>query len=365
MKVFKKILNVIGAILASIITPVLVCVLICAPVFNAVSSFVSPDTIPKLIEKIDIAEFVNSNEDIKDSLKEENIDPSDIDKLLKTDAFGEIVELYCDDLSASLAGEDEKKLSADAISEILENNIDELSETLKGVVPDFKHKSEQEIKEKILYTIDNDSEEIFNMLNDSLDGITESFEDISGAADIGVAVRFIQKSLMPAVYGTIAVLALLIFLFRIVKFKGLLWNGIIFTFCSVLLFLSTFGMKNAVITLDDTLMAGLSDTVMPFVSILSSMFLPFAIAYVVIGVLFIGGFIALFIVRKNKAKKLALAADAAEQVPVETPIDTPIEETVEAPVEEAPIEAPTEEAPTEAPAEEAPTEAPAEESEIK
>ena len=126
-------------------------------------------------------------------------------------------------------------------------------------------------------------------------------------------------------------------------------------------------MGGIVESLEEIIGGGIADTLAPFMTAFEGIFLPFAIAYAIIGVLFIGGFIALCVLRRSKQKKLALAAVAAEaavanEAPVaEATTEAAETETADEPAEEAP--APEEAAETTEEA--APEEEKAEEAEVK
>ncbi len=376
MKVFLKILKVLGAFLASLITPLLVAALMLAPVANTVSSVFTGDFVAKLVSNIDVKEMVNTNEELKESFEKADVDPEQIEAIVKSEAFGDVLECYTEDLTEVLAGNrDESEFNTEALKEIISDNMDEIVSAVKGNVDAVKDMTDKEIEDDILKAIDESGEEIVGMLPKAED-MQELARDIPGASNIGGTVRFIQKSLMPAVYGVIAGLALLIFLFRIHKFNGLLWDGIIFTGCSILTFVIAFGMKGIIESIEGSIGGGIADAIAPFMSTFEGIFLPFAIAYAIIGVLFIGGFIALCVLRRSKQKKLALAAAAAEAVAVEAPAAEATTEAAEAaetadePAEEAPApeeaaETTEEAAPEEEKAEEAEETEKTEEAEIK
>ena len=352
MKVFLKILKVLGAFLASLITPLLVAALMLAPVANTVSSVFTGEIVAKLVTNLDFEELKVSNEVFKETFENSDITPEEFEAIIKSDTFVEILEYYTEDLTEIMAGNrDESEFTPEALKEIISDNMDEVVGAVKENVSEAKDMTYSEIEDDILTAIDESGEELVKVLPKAED-MKEMVNDLPGVSNVGGVIKFMQKSLMPIVYGVIAGLALLIFLFRISKFNGLLWDGIIFTGCSVLMFIVTFGFEAIMEALDEKGIIGL-DTSTPFISSFEGIFLPFAIAYAIIGVLFIGGFIALCVLRRSKQKKLALAAVAAEAaVANEAPVAEATTEAAEAETADEAADETAEEAPAPEEAEE-------------
>ncbi len=345
MKVVKKILSVIGAILASFLTPILVCLLIAAPFINMVASFTAPDFIPELISKVDVASLLESNAELKESLEKSDVKTEDIETFLKTDAIGDITKLYYEDLTeVALGNREESKFTAEAVREILVDNMDELVDQIKDIAPDTKGKADAEIEADILSQFDKNGEEFIAMLPKA-EEIQEMVSDFSGGADIGAVFVFIRDVLMTVIFAVIALLAGLIFVFRLPKFKGFMWDGIIFTLAGLLVLAMSSGLEGAIAALQGSGFADIADMLAPFASSLSGAFTPFAITYTVIGVVCIAAFIVLFVIRKSRRKKLAMAAATAASAPTYVPAYTPVSQS------DAAVEPSPETAATEAPAE--------------
>ena len=107
MKIFLKILNVLGAILASALIPVLIAMLIATPIVAGVCSFLEPKTISTVIKDIDMTEIVASSPDFKTALEEAGLAAEAIDEILDMDLISDLTETYLEDVSAILSGERE------------------------------------------------------------------------------------------------------------------------------------------------------------------------------------------------------------------------------------------------------------------
>lgn len=368
MKFVKGLLNFIGRFLASILASVLIMLLIVAPICGAISSFVKPDFLPKLVSQIDFATLLESDEEVKNALKEQGIEAEHIDAILKSDAAKEALELYSEDLANALSGKDkDPKFTNEAIKEIFEDNSDQLVELVKEMVPEAKDKKDSEVKEELLAAIDESGDEIFGFLPPT-EEFAEMMTDMPNANAVSDVFDFLQNKLMPTVYLAIFAVALLIFLLRPVRFSGLMWNGVLFTIGSVIMFAISFGTQSGVDAIGNE-SSEIADMIAPFASAVSGMFMPYAIGYVIIAVAFIAVYITTVVIRKSrKAAKLKAAAEAAATAPIaeevpaveEAPVaeEASVAEEVPA-VEEAPA---AEEAPA---VEEAPAAEEAEKTEVK
>ncbi len=381
MKVFLKILNVLGAIFASVLMPILLIVLLACPALNALVSVTVPENLSDMIAEIDFSAVLSSDE-IESSLEDAGISADAIEDILESEAAQEFIKFYVEDVTELLSGErKESRFTSERVLKIVNEHMDEIVDIVKDNFPDAGNDTDSEIASEIRKVITEDFDQLTAQLPD-VSEIALSLESELGVDmdEINEVISFVRSMLMPLMYGVVVVLSALIFLCRAFRFKGMLWLGIGYTFASVLLFVSSIGVDGAVETLPRLFDANIDLT--PFSSVFSSMINPFAITYVVIGLLLIGGFIAIRILFKKKTPRAADTAAEYAYAPYQnaggtprssytpsqqsytpaytrsyTPADpAPQAPAAEAPVAEAPVaEAPVAEAPVaEAPAAEAP-----------
>ena len=303
MKILINILNVLGAIISSFLMPVLLIALIACPVANAVSSLTHPETITDMIDKIDINEFASADPVIEQAIEKLEIPIDMIDGLLDLEIVEQFTTMYLEDAEAQLIGMQsgtlitEKKLLA-----MLEDNMDDIIEFIREYASeDVKDKTDQEIKDELI----SEAEEFAPELISSLPPMSEVIDEIS---ELGVDQEiisegyvFIKESLMPMMYTIIIILSLLIFGCRAYHLEGTIWLGIDYILASIAIFVVS-SFANAIIgTLD--FIGGIS----PLKGMLGSVTNPFAIAYLLIGVAFIGAFVGVRVYISKKRKSLVNA----------------------------------------------------------
>ena len=125
-KLVKFIGNFVGVILSLVLSLALLVMLVATPMLSGLSAFTRPETIRQVVQEIDFASIFLEN--FQGELSDEERQQMEfLVELTKTNAFGELTELYATDLTNAF--EEEAKpsvLTKEALRKIVRDNMDEL-----------------------------------------------------------------------------------------------------------------------------------------------------------------------------------------------------------------------------------------------
>ena len=238
MNAIKTILNVLGALLAIPVAMLLAAWLMLAPVLMSAAAWLQPDAVKQIIRDIDYDAF----------LDETTADTPELEKLMKTEAVAEILELYLEDLLAQMEGKQAWTLFHEqAVRDTFEKHWDEL-------LPIFR----ELLKEEVDSSLDPDTlsdEELKEMLRETFDEtLPQLIEDMETAEELGIDVPEIRLAiqllrsyrLTLAVVLVAVMLSVLLFLFRVYRLRGFIWLGVVYFITAGLTLIMSQGLRLAV-----------------------------------------------------------------------------------------------------------------------
>lgn len=314
MKIFIKILNVLGAIFASLLLPVLIALLVATPIVSGVCSFTNVSTLTDMIKSIDLTEIAASSPDFSEMLKEAGVKPERIDEFLGADVVLEFTEIYLEDISATLSGERETSaITSETLLSLYDKHADEIVELLKEYSDEPIDIPDSEIKTELRSVIEQDADKLLESLpkaSDITEAIAADGVDIDMISD---AFTFIRDTLVPLLICVVAFLSLLVFGLRAYHLEGTIWLGVVYTICAFMLV----SVRIASDTLSSALytsfleLGGASIVIDPIIGTLMKNVTVYAIVYLAIGLAMIGAFVAVRIFISKK-KKTALAENTID-----------------------------------------------------
>ena len=222
MNFLKGFANVIGILISIVLSIALLALLICAPVVSATTSFVQTDTIHEMIETIDYSEIIRSNPELSTSLQAMGLDAEMVDQLLHTDLVGSMIDLAVENIISILEGQtpDTAELSAQ-IDALFDTHTDELQSFLLSLLPEGIPVTNDMIQ-LILAPL---RESLCNVLIESM----PTAESLGITPEVTNGIYAMHSGLiLQGLIIAIAVLCVLILIFRFPRFKGFLWLGIVF-----------------------------------------------------------------------------------------------------------------------------------------
>ncbi len=316
MKIFWKVLRIIGAVMASLLTPVLIILLMTAPVAKSASMLVNPRSLHEIIQKIDTRELVNSAPELKDVLREAGVSASALDAVLESDIMSDFIDLYAEDMEAQLFdGQKQTSITANDLLRLAEKHMDDLVDIAREHFSDkVKGKSYSEISRDITNAVNKHAPEIIK----SLSGLADIFEELD-PDDTKAAYLFIKGSMMALIYAAIILLSLMIFACRAYHLEGTVWLGISYSVAAVFMFLIPAISDGILDLIGNSASTGIISTAL---SVFIEVCAEFAVAYVIIGVLFIAAFVAVRVMYSLKKKKAKHPAPA--YVPAPHPQPAPV-----------------------------------------
>lgn len=289
-----RILGIVGGVFFSIL---LVAALLMSLVFATFASLTKPESIVSIVKEMDFAEQLMDNDTVNSILKAEKIDTAVLDDLADSRFFEEVIETYTDELIDSIRGdEDDFDFTSVTIQKYADRHMDDLILLVRQYMPANRKATDAQIQNAINDVID----EYGVAIVDALPGGKEVSEMIGGSGAV-LPLSLIVSSAVPIVlYSFAAVLAVLVFICLLHKFRGLLCLGIDALSAAVITLIPYLMLaENGLIPslLDNT---DVEDMLDPIFTLLADKMLIHIVILAVLGVLFIAGYIV-YIVLTNKA----------------------------------------------------------------
>lgn len=236
MKVFKKIMNVLGILLAVIVSLILAVVLVATPVVSGAASFFEAENLSKIVRSIDFNQLLLGDGQLEQKLGEYG--PL-LETFSETEAMEQILDLYIADVLNSLKGSGEKQLTAAAVQEIMLAQIDEFMPVVKAQLGDAAALlPQEEIEKYVVSYLESYGDTILNML--------PSIEELGLSEEVLRGVRLLgEGKIVTIMLIAVAMLSVLVLLLRWVGFKGFMWLGVDYLLSAVVVFLASFGIGGA------------------------------------------------------------------------------------------------------------------------
>ncbi len=390
MKVFAGIMNVLCIILTVFVALAMLIMLIVTPLVCSTLDVVDPEKLTKIVTDImtqvsepspsaagpysssstsDSALGDMASGDLGAELKDfilgeygEYVTEETLNDILQSNAVQEVIGAYAEDITNALTGgTGESKFNAEAIKQIVDDNMDEIIDILQEVSPELAETDREEIKSTIQTAVDDNAEQIVEALpkpEEVKDALVEEMPEL----EIGLAILAQRDTIKIALWGAIAILALLVFVLRLFRISGFLWISVYMFIAVAFNGMLCFGLK-----LTPALAAGapsISAIITAMLNPLFSSMLTYTL--ILLGVAVVCLVAHIFIQKARKAHRAKRqAAEVKLNIPegtvlyttcidedtfvgsslvADAPVDeekTPVEEEApaeeEAPVEEAPV----------------------------
>lgn len=354
MKALKIIGNIFGVLFSVVLSLILVALLIVMPIISAASSFTQPETLGDVIENIDYIELIKANPEVSKSLEEMGVTGELMQDVLESDVVEDLIEVYVDDFLSSLDGNTESKLNVDTLKSIVDDNMEELVPLVKQFMAisgeGESGATDGQIKAMIEDVVAQYGGDLIAMLpspqdlglvppgmspgnssrtvepsvpteetiGEMLDAPADAPVDQTMVMVFQIAKKLHNGTIMMALIASIAIISLLIVLFRWPRFKGFMWLGVDYILAAGISFLvaSSVGVVIG--------MAGIPVELQPVIASVSGALVAnltkVAAIEAGLAVLFIAVFVVgRILLKKYKAKKLApVAIDPPEQMPAES-----------------------------------------------
>lgn len=256
----------------------------------------------------DPEDTITDNEVIQDNIDFFGLSPEAVKSLLKSNACAEVIQLYTQDVTAALMGEQvTNQLTAEVLKQIVADNIDEIVEIAVQMTGETD--KAEELKQMITQTMDTEADKIIA----SLPKPEQIIQPIQESGVLETIQLVMNPMILWIAAGVCALLAALIYLLRCYRFGGLLWVGIDLLISGLLLVALRVAINPSIVTnLLNDLAQELTHVVNATMSVYTTGLTARMLLVLGLAVLFIGGYIALYVavLKKNPV----LAKDAAEPI---------------------------------------------------
>lgn len=305
MNVKKKSWRVLGLIGAILLSIPLVAALAITPLYSAASSVITPEALTSVIQNVDYSAMLAGNPTLEDVEGNENLPEEMMEALITSDFVEEVLTTYTREVITAIQGDEvSDALSKEHILDLTEEHMDELLALANTYIPDAEKVTEQEMRTHIRGTMEELSTELLKTLPSS-----QEVQAMMPGGDAFNPITLLVNPTIPWVlFGATVVLAALVFLCLIHRYRGLLCLGIDGLIALVPL-LSVYSLLLEGGYLHGELMAGENAAIAaPLLDTLTQNLL---IGIVVVGVLALA-LIGWYVVRLTRQKKQAVEEPGEE-----------------------------------------------------
>lgn len=307
MNVQNKTLRVLGTIGGVLFSIVLIFALIGSLFFSVTASLVKPETIMTLAKEYSLTEQVMGDASVNDAISQEGIPTELVNDLLVSPFFKDTVEAYTNDVVAAVQGKQpDVVFNEQTVKQFAEDHMDSLVGLVKKHAPEDSQTTDDEIQTAVRELAD----EYATILVEAMPS-GEQVREMLVESEIQKPMELLVSTTVPVVlYTIICVLAAIIFVCLLHKFRGLLCLGIDALIAAVPLFIVYLALSNEALIAS---MLGESATLAAtLIAVLVGKLGVYLILLTLVGVLFIAGYITYTVLMKKKAA--AIEPEAAEIV---------------------------------------------------
>ena len=307
MNVQNKTLRVLGTIGGVLFSIVLIFALIGSLFFSVTASLVKPETIMTLAKEYSLTEQVMGDASVNDAISQEGIPTELVNDLLDSPFFKDTVEAYTNDVVAAVQGKQpDVVFNEQTVKQFAEDHMDSLVGLVKKHAPEDSQTTDDEIQTAVRELAD----EYATILVEAMPS-GEQVREMLVESEIQKPMELLVSTTVPVVlYTIICVLAAIIFVCLLHKFRGLLCLGIDALIAAVPLFIVYLALSNEALIAS---MLGESATLAAtLIAVLVGKLGVYLILLTLVGVLFIAGYITYTVLMKKKAA--AIEPEAAEIV---------------------------------------------------
>lgn len=313
MNVKSEALRVLGTIGGVLFSIALIFALIGSLVFSVSTVIIEPETIIAIVKEANLAEQVFSNQEIQQVLESRGINTEIVNDFVDSPFFEDTIEVYTDEIVAAIQGKQaEVVLSEDLLKQFADEHMDTLVQIAEQHLPEDVQLDTQQIETAVNDLVDEYGATIINTLPSG-----EQIQQMLVESEIQKPAELLVSTTVPVVlYSIIGVLAALVFVCLIHKFRGLLCLGIDALITAAILLAPYLALTNN--ALIASLTEGIAALIAPLITVFSARLGIYLIVLTVVGVLFIAGYITYTVLTKKKAAAIAESLpETTEPIPAE------------------------------------------------
>lgn len=220
----KKALNILGIIVSALLSIVLVLVLMVSPMVLSALSLLHPQTLVDTVTKVDMESTIVS-------IVEENgteMDPQRVkmvSNLLATSAAKKLMKIYTQSVFDALGGKDTQGITEEMLREIVNEHEDEIVLAIRDSGGEFETLTDQELRDGIQKTADENAGEILEMLPDPQE-LKQDLVTENPQLELGIQLLVAVDTVKLTLVGVIVALCAVIFVCRLFDWRGFKWLAI-------------------------------------------------------------------------------------------------------------------------------------------
>lgn len=294
MDILKKILNVLGILVAIPLSMVLVIMLIMTPVMSAATSFMQTENLQSVVEEIDFGELLLAGGELEGSFEEGDAEAEMIAALMNSRTVKEVLSLYVDGVLDVITGEaDDVGITAETFKSVAEENLDEWVEIMTPYLETDVELPQEELE--------NLARQMIDELSGSMADAFPSADEIGLDAELRETIAMLRNgAILKGLIVMVVVLSVLILLFRVVRFEGFMWLGVVYFLGAAVSLAVTQGSRGVMVMMLTEAAGGVEAIAEPLMSVLITEMYKGTGVLAVLAVVFIAVFIVGRIILKKR-----------------------------------------------------------------
>lgn len=310
MNVKSKALRVLGTIGGVLFSILLIVALIGTLVFSVSTTITEPESIVTIVKQVDLTDHVLNNDSVQQILDQEGIKSEMINELLDSPFFTDTVEVYTEEVVAAIRGKaPDATLTEDIVKQFANEHMDSLITLARKHMPQSANLTDAQIKGALDKLVDQYSSTLVQALPTG-----EQVKEMLVESEIHKPAELLVSTTVPVVlFAIVGVLAIIVFVCLLHKFRGLLCLGIDALVVAAILLVPYLALTNDALIF--TLLGDAAAMATPLIAVLTARLGVYLIVLAIVGVLFIAGYITYTVLAKKKAAALPTDEGAAEPLP--------------------------------------------------
>ena len=301
MNVKSKVLRVIGTIFAVLFSIALVVTVIASAFLSFVTNLTKPETITTIVREVNVVEKMLDSKEMQQVLQDQGINTEIVNEFVDSPFFHDTIEVYTNEVVDAIQGKaSDVVLTEDVIKQIAGEHMDSLIKLVEPHLPEDVQVETQQLEAAVNDLVEEYAPTIVESLPSG-----EEIREMLVQNEVEEPVKLLVSDTVPvAMYVTIAVLAVLVFVCLLHRFRGLLCLGIDALVAALLLLAPYLLVSNG--ELMTSLLSEAAEVIAPLITLLSARLLTYLIVLAAVSVVFIAGFITYRAVAKKKAAAMSV-----------------------------------------------------------
>lgn len=240
----RRFLGGVNIFVSVILSILLFCLTVVTPLYFSVTVFTKPQTVVKLVQSIDYKKVIEKNVVLVEALESFGVNATQVDKAIKSETAGKIIEVYADDaVDILMEIPTENMIDVPLIKELVNDNIDDVLNVVEENT-DIKI-SKERVKNQVNTAIEK-NEQIIEKVIPVIEPVRMVIKTVKASE---LLMNTLKPEFAAVLFATVFIIVLLILVLRRKKLGGFLWLAVNFLLSSAALLLVIIYSKSSIVKL--------------------------------------------------------------------------------------------------------------------